>query len=60
MHLDHDHESGTIRAALCQRCNQGLGLFREDPALLKAAASYLRVHKARIVRELELEEIGLK
>jgi len=37
-HLDHDHESGVTRQLLCQRSNHGLGLFRDDPSLLHAAA----------------------
>jgi hypothetical protein len=44
-HLDHDHVTGTIRRLLCQRCNQGLGLFRDDPYLLQAAALYVMGHR---------------
>jgi hypothetical protein len=46
-HLDHDHGSGVTRELLCQRCNQGLGLFRDDPRLLRAAAEYVERHRAR-------------
>jgi hypothetical protein len=42
MHLDHDHETGAIRGFLCITCNQGLGLFREDPSRLLRAVVYLR------------------
>ncbi|NEK85754.1 hypothetical protein GCU60_08260 [Blastococcus saxobsidens] len=44
-HLDHDHDSGRIRALLCQRCNHGLGLFRDEPALLHTAALYVTGHR---------------
>jgi len=30
-----------IRGLLCQRCNQGVGLFDDDPDLFMRAASYL-------------------
>lgn len=49
-HVDHDHaccpEAGRscgrcVRAILCSECNTGLGKFRDNPALLRAAASYL-------------------
>ena len=44
-HLDHDHSTGRIRMLLCQRCNQGLGLFRDDPYLLHVAALYVEGHR---------------
>jgi Recombination endonuclease VII len=46
-HLDHDHATGGIRRLLCQRCNHGLGLFRDDPRLLHAAGFYVEFHTAR-------------
>jgi hypothetical protein len=42
MHLDHDHDAGHLRGLLCVSCNQGLGQFRDDPALLLRAIVYLR------------------
>ncbi len=48
-HLDHDHETGATRQLLCQRCNHGLGLFRDDPGLLHAAAFYVNGHRERQV-----------
>jgi hypothetical protein len=46
-HLDHDHGRGGIRQLLCQRCNHGLGLFRDDPGLLHLAAFYVQGHRER-------------
>lgn len=39
--LDHNHKTGKARSLLCDLCNTGLGLFTEDPALLRRAAEYL-------------------
>ena len=40
--VDHCHETNRIRGLLCDRCNVGLGNFKDNPNLLDSAASYLR------------------
>lgn len=40
-HTDHDHVSGRVRGILCYRCNNGLGLFKDNTANLKQACVYL-------------------
>jgi hypothetical protein len=40
-HVDHCHSTGKIRGILCHSCNVGIGHFKEDPAILTAAISYL-------------------
>lgn len=39
--LDHNHDTGMVRAVLCKGCNLGLGSFYENPETLKSAAAYL-------------------
>lgn len=45
--VDHCHQARKIRDVLCATCNGGLGMFHDDPALLRAAADYLERHAAR-------------
>jgi hypothetical protein len=41
LHVDHDHVSGDTRGLICFRCNGGLGQFKDDPEVIRAAVDYL-------------------
>lgn len=43
--VDHCHSAGHVRALLCPNCNFGLGHFRDNPDVLRAAAEYVTDHK---------------
>lgn len=40
-HVDHCHDTGAVRRALCLPCNTGIGQFRDDPAVVWRALAYL-------------------
>lgn len=44
-HVDHDHDSKSIRGILCNGCNTALGGMKDSPAILRAAADYLEKHE---------------
>ena len=48
LHIDHDHNTGKVRALLCVKCNLGIARLREDPSICRAAAAYLEKHKGDI------------
>ncbi len=43
--VDHNHETGKVRALLCQKCNAGIAQFGENIKYLANAISYLQKHK---------------
>lgn len=43
---DHCHNTGVPREFICRSCNAGLGMFKDSPAALRAAAEYLERHAA--------------
>lgn len=41
LHIDHDHVTGKYRGLLCNKCNTGLGMFKDNTTLLFKAATYI-------------------
>jgi hypothetical protein len=40
--VDHCHTTGRVRSLLCNNCNTGLGLFKDNIELMKKAIDYLQ------------------
>jgi len=41
LHVDHCHDTKKIRGLLCSCCNQAIGLFKDNPNLMRFAAEYV-------------------
>ncbi len=40
-HVDHCHDTGTVRGILCAQCNVMIAMSREDSSILEAGIRYL-------------------
>ena len=47
LNVDHCHQTGEVRALLCNSCNGGMGLFKDDIIKLRRAADYLEKFNGR-------------
>ena len=45
-HLDHDHKTKKLHGLITKKLNWALGLFDDNPRLLRAAADYLEKNNA--------------
>lgn len=43
--LDHNHRTGKVRGILCDECNRGIGLLKDDSDIVFEAAKYLKKHE---------------
>lgn len=39
--VDHNHKTMDVRGVLCHPCNSAIGLLKDDPRIMMAAASYV-------------------
>jgi hypothetical protein len=58
LHVDHQHESGTVRGLLCFTCNGALGMLNEDEEVLARAFDYVSAHGFVPSRARELMDLA--
>jgi hypothetical protein len=42
LYVDHNHTTGEVRGLLCNNCNAGLGMYKDDITRLTNAINYLK------------------
>ena len=47
LYVDHNHLTHHVAGLLCNHCNCALGLFKENPKILKSAIKYLQTKLKR-------------
>lgn len=48
--FDHDHVTGELRGVLCINCNTAIGLMKDSPLRLRAAAAYLDARQPKLFK----------
>lgn len=46
--VDHNHKTGAVRDLLCKNCNSGIGMYKDNPELVKRAYEYLIKHNKEV------------
>jgi len=41
LYIDHNHDNGKVRGLLCNNCNTGIGMLRDDVDIVNRAYAYL-------------------
>lgn len=48
MAIDHCHKTNRLRGFLCDKCNMGMGLFRDDKDILESAIEYIKKYENQV------------
>jgi hypothetical protein len=56
LHVDHHHDTNTVRGMLCGTCNRGIGALMECPDILLAALKYLIYWSVRYPKEADVRQ----